>query len=99
MTIIHQETEEEKQKRNNEFIKKLGLFCKEQLEENRNKGVISKSMNVDTKSSHKLEYKGYWILVEGKMPIFDLNKLKEKINEEERYVDAEELKVKLDLKL
>jgi hypothetical protein len=40
---------------------------------------ISTAMGVDTKPSHKLEFNGFWILVDGKMPIDKLNELKEKI--------------------
>ena len=42
-------------------------------------GVISTSMNVNTKPSRKLEYKGHWILVEGNISDKDFNELKEKI--------------------
>jgi len=43
----------------------------------RTNGVISTSMNVNSKPSHKLYYNGYWILIDGKMPENEFLELKE----------------------
>lgn len=50
------------------------------LSSKKEQGVISTSMCVDTKPSKKLEYKGHWILVDGKISDSDFEELKVKIN-------------------
>jgi hypothetical protein len=47
----------------------------------RTNGVISKSMNVDTKPSRKFHYNGYWIMIEGKMPEQEFLELKQHLNQ------------------
>lgn len=39
-------------------------------------GIISESMGVNTKPAHKLEWEGFWILVDPTMPNEALNFLK-----------------------
>jgi hypothetical protein len=39
-------------------------------------GEISKSMGVDTKPAHKLNYRGHWVLVAPEMPEKDLEDMK-----------------------
>ena len=58
-------------------VKNLQTKFKEGME--RTNGVISTSMGVNTKSDHNLYYKGYWVSVDGQMPIEDFNELKEKL--------------------
>jgi hypothetical protein len=58
-------------------IKALQNNFKEAMD--RTNGVISTSMNVHTKVSKKLAYKGHWILVDSKISDEDFNELKEKL--------------------
>lgn len=46
-----------------------------------NKGVISKSMGVDTKPAHKLQIGEHWVLIDPKFPKSMVNKLQELLNE------------------
>lgn len=45
----------------------------------RKNGVISKSMNVNTKPTHKFYYKGFLITIDGNLPEQDFLELKELI--------------------
>ncbi len=95
MTFIHQKTVEEKNKEFAEHLslfckrvidkdktyeeKLADLQTKFKEEVEKTKGEISTSMNVNTRPTHKLEYKGYYVMIDGKMPIEDFNELKEKL--------------------
>jgi hypothetical protein len=50
---------------------------------NRTNGVISKSMNVDTKPNHKFHYNGYLITIDSKMPEQEFLELKQHLNQSE----------------
>lgn len=47
---------------------------------NRTNGVISKSMNVNTRPTHKFYYKGFLVTIDGNLPEQDLLELKQLIN-------------------
>ena len=47
---------------------------------NRTNGVVSKSMNVNTKPTHKFYYKGFLVTIDGDLPEQDLLELKQLIN-------------------
>lgn len=49
----------------------------------RTNGVISKSMNVDTKPTHKFYYNGYLITIDSKMPEQEFLELKQHLNQSE----------------
>lgn len=46
----------------------------------RKNGVISKSMGVNTKPTHKFYYKGFLVTIDGNLPEQDFLELKELIN-------------------
>lgn len=46
----------------------------------RTNGVISKSMNVNTKPTHKFYYKGFLVTIDGNLPEQDFLELRKLIN-------------------
>jgi hypothetical protein len=42
-------------------------------------GEVSKSMGVDTKTAHRFEINGYWVMVDSKMPTSEFNHIKNEL--------------------